>query len=171
MSAILYSLFTYDCKAHEDSHCLLSKYADATTLAGLVLDNDGESYRFQLNELVTWCKENNLFLNVGMTKELVVDFRRNKNVKLPLIIEGLEVKQVSSFKLLGSIIKKSKIGCELVKNIIEGSATALHFTHPKIVYSVKVCYVQCLSSDHRKSSSKLNNSVVRKRTEKHKHKT
>ena len=40
---LLYSLFTHDCMARQDSHTL--KFADDTTVIGLITDNDETAYR------------------------------------------------------------------------------------------------------------------------------
>ncbi|PIK41457.1 hypothetical protein BSL78_21686 [Apostichopus japonicus] len=88
LSPLLYSLFTHDCAAvHPNSRII--KFADDTTVTGLITDDDESHYRDEVNLLVNWCHDNNLTLNVDKTKELIVDFRRNKNTKDQLIINGL----------------------------------------------------------------------------------
>ena len=56
--------------------------------------------------LVDWCDDNNLKLNVTKTKEMIIDFRRNKSLLEPLTIDSQEVKQVDVFKFLGCHISK-----------------------------------------------------------------
>lgn len=56
------------------------------------------------NQVVKWCDANNLILNVTKTKEMIIDFGRNKNIKGPLIIKGQTVEVVNTFKFLGSYI-------------------------------------------------------------------
>ncbi len=52
--------------------------------------------------LTSWCQDNCLSLNVGKTKELIVDFRkRQQRPYTPLMISGTPVERVSSFKYLG----------------------------------------------------------------------
>ncbi len=46
-------------------------------------------------------RKNHLSLNINKTKELVVDFRRQKREHTPIIINRTPVEQVSSFKFLG----------------------------------------------------------------------
>ena len=49
-----------------------------------------------------WCAEDNLTLNTSKTKELVVDFRQSRRVDHPpILIDGVEVERVTSFKFLG----------------------------------------------------------------------
>ena len=42
-----------------------------------------------------------LHLNVSKTKEICIDFRRNRTVISPIVINGEPVEQVDSFKYLG----------------------------------------------------------------------
>lgn len=77
------------------------KFADDTTVVGLISDNDETDYRNGVSGLALWCKENNLALNVEKSKQIVVDFRRTKACHAPLIINGAEVERVSSTKFLG----------------------------------------------------------------------
>lgn len=62
---------------------------------------DESAYREEVQGLTAWCRENNLTLNIKKTKELIIDFRKNKEVHTPLHINGEEVERVASFKFLG----------------------------------------------------------------------
>ena len=58
--------------------------------------------------MVSWCNDNNLDLNTGKTKEMVVDFRtKNKTPIAPLTIKGQTIERVESFKFLGTTISCS----------------------------------------------------------------
>ncbi len=50
---------------------------DDTSVVGLISNNDETHYREEVAQLAEWCGANNLSLNVGKTKEVVMDFRRN----------------------------------------------------------------------------------------------
>ena len=39
---------------------------------------DDTAFREEVQRLSTWCAENNLILNTSKTKELIIDYRRNK---------------------------------------------------------------------------------------------
>ena len=54
--------------------------------------------------MVDWCGKNNLVLNVSKTCEMTIDFRKHKNPMCQLLIDNTVVKQVESFKFLGSTI-------------------------------------------------------------------
>ena len=97
LSPLLYSLYTYDCKPRYDSNSIV-KFADDTTVIGLISDDDESAYRDDVKQLVSWC---DLVLNVSKTKEIVVDFRKSKSVPSTLIVNNSEVEIVDSFKCLG----------------------------------------------------------------------
>ncbi len=75
LSPLLYSLYTHDCTATHSSNVIV-KFADDTTVIGLITDNDDTAYREEVSTLTKWCQENHLSLNIDKTKELVVDYRR-----------------------------------------------------------------------------------------------
>lgn len=126
LSPLLYSLYTNDCVSHSDN-VKIFKYADDTTVVGLISNNCESSYRSEVEALEVWCKGNNLFLNVNKTKELIIDFRKNRPVLSPLIIDGQAVERVSSFKFLGTTICQS-LKWEVNTNIIISKAhQRLHF--------------------------------------------
>ncbi|XP_052367344.1 uncharacterized protein LOC118374024 isoform X2 [Oncorhynchus keta] len=94
----VYSLFTHDCVATHASNSII-KFADNTTVVGLITNNDETPYREEVRALVEWCQENNLSLN--KTKELIVDFRKPQRENAPIHIDGAAVEKVESFKFLG----------------------------------------------------------------------
>jgi hypothetical protein len=50
LSPLLYSLFTHDCMARDDSNTII-KFADDTTVVGLITDNDETAYREEVRDL------------------------------------------------------------------------------------------------------------------------
>ena len=77
LSPLLYSLFTHDCMARYDSNTII-KFADDTTVLGLITDNNETAYREEVRDLAKWCQDNNLSLNVTKTKENIVDYRKRR---------------------------------------------------------------------------------------------
>ncbi len=71
LSPLLYSLYTHDCTATHSSNITV-KFADDTTVIGLITDNDETAYREEVSTLSKLCQENHLSLNINKTKELVV---------------------------------------------------------------------------------------------------
>ncbi len=80
---------------------VIVKFADDTTVIGLITDNDETAYREEVSTLTKWCQENHLSLNIDKTKELVVDYRRQSREHTPITIDKTPVERVTSFKFLG----------------------------------------------------------------------
>ena len=67
LSPLLYSLFSHDCTARHNSNTII-KFADDTTVVGLITDNNETDYREEVRDLAVWCQDNNLSLNIIKTK-------------------------------------------------------------------------------------------------------
>jgi gmma-aminobutyric acid receptor subunit gamma/cGMP-dependent protein kinase 2 len=89
LSPLLYSLFTHDCRARHDSNTII-KFADNTTVVGLITDNDETAYREEVRDLAVWCQDNNLHLNVIKTKEMIVDYRKRRTEHTPVLINQIK---------------------------------------------------------------------------------
>ncbi|KAI2643798.1 hypothetical protein H4Q32_029977 [Labeo rohita] len=63
LSPLLFTLLTHDCTAKFSSNHII-KFADDTTVVGLISNNDETHYREEVAQLVEWCGANNLSLNV-----------------------------------------------------------------------------------------------------------
>lgn len=101
LSPLLYSLFTHDCVATHSSNTIV-KYADDTTVIGLISDDDESAYRDEIRSPSLWCQVNNLQLNVSKTKEIIVDFRRKwRGAHAPIFINESVVERVNNIKFLG----------------------------------------------------------------------
>ncbi|KAK3519753.1 hypothetical protein QTP70_003890 [Hemibagrus guttatus] len=73
---------------HRSNHI---KFADDTTVVGLIRKNNESAYREEMQRLTAWCKASNLSLNVEKMKEMAVDFRRAQSDHSPLNIDGSNV--------------------------------------------------------------------------------
>ena len=100
LSPLLYSLFPHACMARHDSNTII-KCAYDTTVVGLITNNDETAYREEVRDLTMWCQDNNLFLNVVKTKEMIVDYRKMRTEHVPILINAAVVEQIESFKFLG----------------------------------------------------------------------
>ena len=61
---------------------------------------------------MSWCRNNNLELNASKTKEMVVNFRKEKSPVVPLQINGSSLEIVDSLKFLGTVISASGLDWE-----------------------------------------------------------
>ena len=105
LSPLLFSLYTNSCTSSHQSVKLL-KFAEDTTLIGLISGGDESAYRWEIDHLVTWCGQNNLELNALKTVEMVVDFRRNAAPPSPITLCDSPVITVESFRFLGTVISQ-----------------------------------------------------------------
>lgn len=101
LSPLLFSLLTHDCTATSSANHII-KYADDTTVVGLITGDNDAAYRLEVERLATLCRSHNLFTNMDKTKEMVIDFRKSERDHHTLLnINGTAVERVSSVKFLG----------------------------------------------------------------------
>ena len=116
LSPLLYSLFTHGYVARHDSSTII-KFADDTTVVGLITDNDETAYREVVRDLVVWCQDNNLSLNVIKTKEMIVDYMKRRGEYTHILIDRAVVEQVESFKFLGVYITNKQTCSKHTKTV------------------------------------------------------
>ena len=115
-----HALYTNDCRS-VDSSTQFVRFSDDTAMLALL--NDFASYQSYLSSVVrfsSWCSNNFLHLNVSKTKEMCIDFRRNRTVISPI------VEQVDSFKYLGVILDEKLSLTEHVTAVQKKSQQRLH---------------------------------------------
>jgi hypothetical protein len=84
----------------------INKFADDTVVVGLITDNDEPTYREVVRNLSVCCQDNNLYLNVSKTRELIMDYRKRRGEHAPIPIDRAAVERVESFKLFSVHITK-----------------------------------------------------------------
>ncbi|KAI3364709.1 hypothetical protein L3Q82_011475 [Scortum barcoo] len=88
LAPFLFTLYTADFSYNTPS-CHLQKFSDDSAVVGLITDGDDREYRGLIQDFADWCLRNNLQINAGKTKELVVDFRRRSHSPpAPVSIQG-----------------------------------------------------------------------------------
>ena len=125
LSPYLFSLYTSDSRESHDL-CTLIKYADDTALTGKILNDNHTPFLEAVNRFVDWCDQNYLELNVSKTKEMLIDFRKNKTVPDPVTLKGKVVERVVTFKYLGATIDDSLSWSENTDSIVSKANTRLH---------------------------------------------
>ncbi len=132
LSPLLFSLYRNDCTSKDPSIKLL-KFADDTTLIGLIQDGDESANRQEVMELAVWCSLNNLELNTLKTVEMIVDFRRNPPALPPLTIMNSTVTAVESvqctFRFLGTTISLDLKWDNHIESIVKKAQQRLYFLH------------------------------------------
>ena len=117
LSPLLYSLFTHDCMATHDSNTII-KFADDTTVVGLITNNNETAYREEVRDVAVWCQDNNLSLNVIKTNEMIMDYRKRR-------AERAVVQQVESFKFLGVHITSKLSWSKHTKTVVKRAQQSL----------------------------------------------
>ena len=102
LSAALFVLYTADCRSKKEENAMIN-FAEDTSLSGLIQESDS-LYRQAVEELTEWCDRNVLELNVTYTKELVIDFTREKSSMDPIEIRVQPVEIEKYDKYLGTIV-------------------------------------------------------------------
>ncbi len=126
LSPLLFSLYTNDCTSKDPSVKLL-KFADDTTLIGLIQDGDESAYRQEVEQLAVWCSLNNRELNTLKTVEMIVDFRRNPPALPPLTIMNSPVTAVESFRFLGTTYSQVLKWDNHIDSIVKKAQQKLYF--------------------------------------------
>ena len=104
LSPFVYTLYTNDCRSVDPSTQFV-RFSDDTAMVALL--SDCASYQSYLSSVVrfsSWGSKQILHLNVSNTNEMWIDFRRNRTVINPIVINGEPVEQVDSFKYLGVML-------------------------------------------------------------------
>uniref|UniRef100_A0A8C6L2R7 Reverse transcriptase domain-containing protein n=1 Tax=Nothobranchius furzeri TaxID=105023 RepID=A0A8C6L2R7_NOTFU len=125
-SPLLFSLYTNCCTSSHDSVKLI-KFADDTTLIGLISDGDESAYRREVERLVYWCSSNNLELNAQKTVEMIVDFRKVTAPSLPLVLTDTPVTTVDSFRFLGTTITHDLRWEPSISSLIKKAQQRMYF--------------------------------------------
>ena len=74
LARFLFTVYTVEARSSPDD-CLLVKYADDSTLIGLIKKDQDLYYRDWINKFVKYCELSHPVLNVSKTKEIFIDFR------------------------------------------------------------------------------------------------
>ena len=92
---------------------------DDPTVVGLITDNNVTAYREEVRDLAVWCQYNNLSLNMIMTKEMIVDYRKKSTEHPAVLIDRAVGEQVESFKFLGVHINAKLTWSKHTKTVVK----------------------------------------------------
>lgn len=87
--------FTHDCVPASSTNAII-KFADDTTVVGLIQDSDKSAYRDEM-KLADLEITNKLVLNISKTKDMIINLRKHNGEPAPLHISGVMVEKASSF--------------------------------------------------------------------------
>ncbi|XP_055863995.1 uncharacterized protein LOC106080210 isoform X1 [Biomphalaria glabrata] len=103
-SPLWFILYTNDFQS-DSSCCSFTKFADDAALLALLSESsDVNEYFKELEHIGEYCRDNFLLLNVKKTKEMIIDFRRDKKGNDIVSVAGETIEIVQTFKYLGTIL-------------------------------------------------------------------
>uniref|UniRef100_A0AAV2IYE9 Alkylated DNA repair protein AlkB homologue 8 N-terminal domain-containing protein n=1 Tax=Knipowitschia caucasica TaxID=637954 RepID=A0AAV2IYE9_KNICA len=120
-------LLTDDNKNVRHDSVKLIKFADDTTLIGLISNNDESAYRREVDRLVSWCSGNNLELNAQKTVEMIVDFRKSTVPPPPPSVMDSPITSVESFRFLGTTITQDLKWEPTISSLIKKAQQRMYF--------------------------------------------
>ncbi|XP_041840365.1 uncharacterized protein LOC121639271 [Melanotaenia boesemani] len=105
---------------------LLSPISGFVTITALITENKA-TYRDEVLRLEDGCSVNNLSLNATKTKEVILDFRKNRATPPPLFIDSQCVERVESFKHLEVHIAADLTWTVNTAAVVKKAQQRLHF--------------------------------------------
>ncbi len=127
LSPLLFSLYTNDCTSKDPSVKLL-KFADDTTLIGLIQDGDESAYRQEVKELAVWCSLKTWSLTQAQNCGDDRGLRRNPPALPPLHHHEQHVTAVESFStFLGTTISQDLRSGQHIESIVKKAQQRLYF--------------------------------------------
>lgn len=79
----------------------MCKFADESSVAIGISNNDEAGYRKKIQGSESWSQDNNLSLTGSKMKEPVIGLREGRGVHMPVSFNGAKVEAVESFKFHG----------------------------------------------------------------------
>jgi len=88
---------------HDVPKCIVPKFAD--DLVSVVIEKDvdlvKEHLQYAVKQLVDWSRENDMVLNASKTKVMIFG---NTNDEVRILVDGVVIEQVNSYKYLGVLL-------------------------------------------------------------------
>ncbi|KAI5106856.1 hypothetical protein C0J45_2494 [Silurus meridionalis] len=158
LAPFLFTIYTADFM-FSSATCHLQKFSDDSAIVSLITNDNDREYRGLIQNFVDWCQRSCLQINAGKTKELVVDFRRNKQILSPVNIQGNN--KLDWTNNTEAIYKKGQSRLFLLRRIrsfgVQGELLKTFFDSvvaSAIFYGV-VCWGSSISTADRKRLDKL----------------
>ncbi|KAI4903024.1 hypothetical protein NFI96_010063 [Prochilodus magdalenae] len=104
LAPFFFTLYTADFM-YSSPNCHLQKFSDDSAIVGLITNEEDSEYRELIQDFVDWCLQNHLQINAGKTKELVVDFRRERCLTAVCGAEHGQDKQSHFFQIWESCLR------------------------------------------------------------------
>ena len=103
------------------------KYEDDTTLSEKVPKGQQSRAQEAVDHVSNWSAENLFQLNLEKTKELTITFHRSPEHFDPVTVDGIQIQETTSSKLLGLIINNTLTWNDHVDSLIKKAARKIYF--------------------------------------------
>uniref|UniRef100_A0A8C6KTV4 Reverse transcriptase domain-containing protein n=1 Tax=Nothobranchius furzeri TaxID=105023 RepID=A0A8C6KTV4_NOTFU len=177
LSPYLFTLYTSDFQ-YKSETCHLHKYSDVSAVVRCIRDGQEAEYKELVERFVAWCENNHLTLNVNKTKEIILDFRRNRVESTTVSIMGEDVEVVEEYRYLGVHLDNRLDWRKNSKAVYKKGHSRLHFLrtlrsfiicskmlqifYKSVVESVISSAIVCWGSSIRSRDLKRFNSLIKK---------
>ena len=94
------------------------KYVDDTTTTETIGPDCNSNLQELVNYIDNWTTSNNMKLNIGKCKELVIDFAKKKHCFPPLTVDEVNIERVKSARILGLTVQDNMKWNEHINNIV-----------------------------------------------------
>ncbi|KAI4890656.1 hypothetical protein NFI96_006888 [Prochilodus magdalenae] len=129
--------------------CVVATYRTASTNSAVTTSfhrNGQEAeYRKLVSDFVSWCKLNQLQLNISKTKEMVVGFRKKRSPQAPVTIDGEEVEVVGTFKYLGVHLDNKLDWSSKTSAVFKRGQSRLYFEETEVLWDLQRAVVSSMS--------------------------
>ena len=126
LAPVLFILYINDMRS-TSQYSKLYKYSDDSALTDF--SESDEHFNNQVKEVYAWCQDNYLELNVGKTKEMVIESGRERANVNELKIDGKTVERVSDQMYLGTLIDNKLSFNENTTNMVKRCNQRLYCLH------------------------------------------
>jgi len=111
-------------------------------MQGLISEtSDNEDYIKSVDWFNSWCKINMLPLNTDKTKELIIDFRINKDPIENLVIENKVIEQVDLYVYLGVSVDRQLNWNAQTSSVISKLNKRMYFLRKLGTFQIDRCHV------------------------------
>ena len=125
-SPVLFVIDTNECRSSHPS-CHIFKFSDDSAILALMKKGDDLSNYFSvINAFVEWSDSDHLVINTEKTKEMVFDPKSIGGIG-PVVIHGVTISQVSSYKYLGVLIDDQLSWSTHIDRLCSRLQQRLHF--------------------------------------------
>lgn len=103
------------------------KYVDDTSVAEIVKKGDCSTIQIEAERVQSWSRENKLQLNTEKCKEMIIDFKKQKDLFDPISVEGKEFDIVNHAKILGVTVSNNLLWNYHINDVIRKANKRLYF--------------------------------------------